>query len=87
MTTPEGLAPALAAARGMNTHSIVEVVTARGRNVAHHRSIQEAVRQAVLQALADRVGMLPFMLKKKCGFHIWSRICWDLRRISEMPFN
>ena len=63
VTTPEGLAPALAAARGLNTHSIVEVVTARGQNVAHHRSIQESVRQAVLRALADRVGMPPFMQK------------------------
>ena len=43
---------ALAAAWSLNRHSVVEVVTPPGAaNVEHHRTLQEAVRRAVLRAL------------------------------------
>lgn len=51
MTQPKELSQALAAARGLNKHSIVEVITSRGTNVAQHRSMQETVKAAVLEAL------------------------------------
>ncbi len=51
VTEPGGLRGALAAAWGLNRHSVVEVVTARRANVAHHRQIQAVVSAAVLRAL------------------------------------
>ena len=67
---PQELSKALAAARGLNKHSVVEVITSRETNVGQHRDIQEAVKEAVLHALkehtethtggtADKVGMKP----------------------------
>ena len=55
---PGGLRGALAAAWGLNRHSVVEVTTARRANVAHHRYVQAAVRAAVSRALhlATRSG-------------------------------
>ncbi|KAK9837268.1 hypothetical protein WJX81_002656 [Elliptochloris bilobata] len=55
---PEGLCGALAAAWGLNRHSVVEVATARRANVAHHRQVQAAVGAAVARALrlATRPG-------------------------------
>lgn len=51
VTQPGELAQALGAARGLNKHSIVEVITSRQTNVAQHRSIQNSVKEAVLEAL------------------------------------
>lgn len=48
---PGGLRGALAAAWGLNRHSVVEVTTARRANVAHHRHVQAAVSAAVVRAL------------------------------------
>lgn len=59
VTQPNELRTALEAARGLNQHSVVEVITSREANVAQHRSIQEVVRQAVCAAVLERVGMLP----------------------------
>ena len=44
VTTPGGLGPALAAAWGLNRHSVVEVVTDRTTNVDLHRVIQVRAR-------------------------------------------
>lgn len=68
VTTPQELTPALAAARGLNKHSVVEVVTSRETNVRNHLDIQEAVRRAVGSALADRVGEPP-SCGPCCGEH------------------
>jgi hypothetical protein len=51
VTEPGALRGALAAAWGLNRHSVVEVATARRANVAHHRAVQAAVGAAVLRAL------------------------------------
>jgi len=51
VTEPGALRGALAAAWGLNRHSVVEVATARRANVAHHRTVQAAVGAAVLRAL------------------------------------
>ena len=56
ITTPGDLAPALTAARGLNKHSVVEVITSRDGNMQQHKAIQAAVRRAVVGALATRVG-------------------------------
>jgi isochorismate synthase/2-succinyl-5-enolpyruvyl-6-hydroxy-3-cyclohexene-1-carboxylate synthase/2-succinyl-6-hydroxy-2,4-cyclohexadiene-1-carboxylate synthase/O-succinylbenzoate synthase len=45
------LAEALRAAWGLNRHSVVEVATERGANVAHHRAIAAAAAAAVEGAL------------------------------------
>ena len=47
----QGLQKALQAAWALNTHSVVEVSVDRGSNVEQHRSIQAAVKAAVLGAL------------------------------------
>ena len=52
VTQPGELAGALKAARGLNKHSVVEVVTSRESNVQQHRDIQAAIREAVATALA-----------------------------------
>lgn len=53
MTQPEELSQALKAARGLNKHSIVEVMTSHHDNVTQHRDIQDKVKQAVLRALEN----------------------------------
>ena len=47
----QGLQKALQAAWALNTHSVVEVSVDRDSNVEQHRSIQAAVKAAVLRAL------------------------------------
>ena len=47
----QGLQKALQAAWALNTHSVVEVSVDRDSNVKQHRSIQAAVKAAVLRAL------------------------------------
>ena len=46
-----GLQKALQAAWALNTHSVVEVSVDRDSNVKQHRSIQAAVKAAVLRAM------------------------------------
>ena len=47
----QGLQKALQAAWALNTHSVVEVSVDRNSNVEQHRSIQAAVKAAVLRTL------------------------------------
>jgi len=56
VTQPGELAGALKAARGLNKHSVVEVITNRETNVAQHRAIQDSVRAAVRTALSKFHG-------------------------------
>ena len=58
VTQPGQLEPALRAARGLNKHSIVEVVTSGEDNVAQHRAVQEQIKQAVLQASHVQVVLM-----------------------------
>jgi len=51
VTQPGELAGALKAARGLNKHSVVEVVTSRETNVQQHRAIQNSIMEAVRAAL------------------------------------
>ena len=51
VTSLEELAPALHTAWALHRHSVVEVITARESNVAHHRQLQASVQQAVRHAM------------------------------------
>ena len=51
MSDRQGLQKALQAAWALNTHSVVEVSVDRDSNVEQHRSIQAAVKAAVLRTL------------------------------------
>jgi isochorismate synthase/2-succinyl-5-enolpyruvyl-6-hydroxy-3-cyclohexene-1-carboxylate synthase/2-succinyl-6-hydroxy-2,4-cyclohexadiene-1-carboxylate synthase/O-succinylbenzoate synthase len=51
VTDRQSLRCALKAAWALNSHSVVELIVARDSNVQHHRSIQAAVKAAVLRAL------------------------------------
>lgn len=51
VTDRQSLRGALKAAWALNKHSVVELIVGRDSNVEHHRSIQAAVKAAVLRAL------------------------------------
>ena len=79
VTKPSELGNALNVARGLNQHSVVEVITSRDLNVGQHRSIQEAVRQAVCAALSKRVGMIskaPHLKSQSNLLNNGQRLAW-----------